>query len=247
MDLKSLLAEQTVYAELIVQQRDAKQTLFQKAIYSSIINPTADEKNSQFSYKFKVNNPITGYTITSLPETVPYLPANSIFDYISYIENGDPDVRNVPVQGNRTDALLTGNIKYNPTIDENIVPKTTEANTSQELHIRPIYTIDNSQYKKTNLLQSGNLGETSTVNIDNTTSSTEGNLFADNYTQIATNANLLLQSDSMDENTEKLTRRQMLIAHGVGDKQSKLVGSYLNEIPTYKLSNAQMDKFIEYI
>lgn len=222
------------------------------------------DKKSDFKYVFRTTAPASNFSITSLPETVPFLPANSIFDYISYIEAGDPDVRNVPVQGNNKDSLLNGTIAYNPKIVEDIVPKATET-ANEDLSIRKYYTVPGKEMGRLNLLQANNLGDSAnkqsnTLNAGSNliyfneptliTSSEGYHILLRDNTQGATNSFLLLQPETTDENRNFQTRRQMLMQYSTDAIKTKLTnmsGEYLDEIPTYMLSIDQMDKFIKTI
>ncbi|AQN78578.1 ACH96158.1 unknown protein [Kallithea virus] len=89
-----LIAEQSVYAYLNVDRQEPQQSRFQESV-------------SQF-YKYSKNNATqltnvdpNGFSITNLPDTVAFLPQNSIFNNIMMIRKEDPDFRFVPVSETR--------------------------------------------------------------------------------------------------------------------------------------------------
>lgn len=87
-----LLAEQSIYAQLVIENRPAIVTKQQ-------------EKNDSFynTYLAKdaaTNVLVTNYSITNLPNTILTLPTNSIFDRILFIAKTWPDFRLIPIDGN---------------------------------------------------------------------------------------------------------------------------------------------------
>ncbi|AUQ44002.1 putative gp028-like protein [Esparto virus] len=85
-----LIAEQSVYAYLLVEQQISQLTQFQQAVQNI------------YSYANSGIQPLTNvnpddYSITNLPNTIAYLPNNSIFKNILLIRSDDPDFRFVKI------------------------------------------------------------------------------------------------------------------------------------------------------
>nr|WOJ45331.1 putative gp028-like protein [Apis mellifera nudivirus] len=95
----TLLAEQSVYAQLIIEHRKASIT-------------DQQEYNNDFYRTYKAKdvasqNLANEYSIVNLPNTIVTLPVNSIFDYILFIANDVPDFKIVPVDGKNTSQSNT--------------------------------------------------------------------------------------------------------------------------------------------
>lgn len=95
----TLLAEQSIYAQLAIERRKPSITKQQN-------------KNSEFyktySPKDKQSQDLADeYCITNLPNTIVTLPVNSIFDYILYIANDAPDYKLVAVDGTNASQTNT--------------------------------------------------------------------------------------------------------------------------------------------
>lgn len=105
----TLLAEQSVYAQLVIERRRATVTPQQ-------------QKNDGFykTYLTKdaaTNVPASEYSITNLPNTILTLPANSIYDRILFIAKDAPDFRLVPVDGNNVSQTNTCVVRGTSTFD----------------------------------------------------------------------------------------------------------------------------------
>ncbi|ATY70224.1 OrNV gp028-like protein [Tomelloso virus] len=87
----SLLAEQSIFAQLIVKKIKSEPSKFQLATLG---------KNSIYSYysgaRLTTVDP-KDYSIINLPDTIEFLPKNSIFDNILLIRSSSPDYRFVPI------------------------------------------------------------------------------------------------------------------------------------------------------
>lgn len=95
----SLLAEQSVYARLVVKRQRATVTPRQRSgdCHFTQQNPM----------KNLTPNQTDDYSIVNLPPLMTRLPENSIFDRIPYIDG--PDFRFVNIDGSETDRQLTMN------------------------------------------------------------------------------------------------------------------------------------------
>nr|WDA64596.1 hypothetical protein PIFADJLK_00026 [Oryctes rhinoceros nudivirus] len=88
----SLLAEQSIFAQLLIKKKKTEPTKFQKAT-----------ENTPSIYKyFTSERPLTSidstdYSITNLPDTVAYIPKNSIFKNVILIRSSSPDFRHIPI------------------------------------------------------------------------------------------------------------------------------------------------------
>nr|DBA13075.1 TPA: hypothetical protein [Oryctes rhinoceros nudivirus] len=88
----SLLAEQSIFAQLLIKKKKTEPTKFQKAT-----------ENTPLIYKyFTSERPLTSidsadYSITNLPDTVAYIPKNSIFKNVILIRSSSPDFRHIPI------------------------------------------------------------------------------------------------------------------------------------------------------
>lgn len=89
-----LLAEQSIFAQLVIKHAKATQNTHQR---STINNPEV--------YKYAADDeqvtPIdpTEYSIINLPDAIAYIPNNSIFGNIALIQKSSPDYRFVPING----------------------------------------------------------------------------------------------------------------------------------------------------
>lgn len=88
----SLLAEQSIFAQLLIKKKKTQPTKFQKAT-----------EDTPLIYKYFTNErPLTSidsadYSITNLPDTVAYVPKNSIFKNVILIRSSSPDFRHIPI------------------------------------------------------------------------------------------------------------------------------------------------------
>lgn len=87
----SLLAEQSIFAQLIVKKQKSEHTKFQKAT-----------ENEPSIYKYTKKERLTSvnpneYSIMNLPDTISYIPENSIFSNIILIRSTSPDYRFIPI------------------------------------------------------------------------------------------------------------------------------------------------------
>lgn len=88
----SLLAEQSIFAQLVIKKQTINPTKFQ----------TATESSSSVYHYMTNETPYTSidpaeYSITNLPDTTAYIPKNSIFDNIILIQKSSPDYRFVRI------------------------------------------------------------------------------------------------------------------------------------------------------
>jgi len=91
MVFKMLLAEQSPFAVLTVENVRAEPTAFQNAINNSNLYSTYSETNRFTAVATEE------YSISTLPDTLYRLPKNTIFDYITLVRNTDPDYRFITV------------------------------------------------------------------------------------------------------------------------------------------------------
>lgn len=130
---QNILAEQNIYARLVVSKIPPKQTPFQTA---TIANSESDR--SIYSYYGNDNNipnltlnaDVNQYSITSLPDTVAYLPRNSIFDRLMLITSNDQDYRKLKV----TSSYDTFDMSNGPTIAGVNTPSVYNNNVTQAIY-----------------------------------------------------------------------------------------------------------------
>lgn len=98
MYLDNFLAEESIFAEILIEHRKVEQTDYQKNIdFISYMHNTATSKST-------VNN--EEYRIINMPDTMAYIPKHSIFENIILFHSDYADFRFVPV--NRVvDGLTT--------------------------------------------------------------------------------------------------------------------------------------------
>jgi len=89
-----LIAEQSVYAYLNVDRQSPEQTEFQRSVNTFY-------KYSKDLYIRLTDVEPNNFSITNLPDTIAFLPQNSIFNNILMIRKEDPDFRFVPVSETR--------------------------------------------------------------------------------------------------------------------------------------------------
>lgn len=90
-----LFARQNVNPHLVIEHNEAYLSPLQLS-YSAKLFKFEEEKNR------KPNTlPSTGYRITNIPDFTPYLPKNTIFDYVLMIPSNMPDYRFVQIHGSR--------------------------------------------------------------------------------------------------------------------------------------------------
>lgn len=95
----SLLAEQTVFAELVIKKRETELSAFQTATLS----------DSNYKYAKDDQTPLTSvdpskYSIINLPDTTAYIRKNSLFSNISLVRSNSPDPRFVPIAKSNVDS-----------------------------------------------------------------------------------------------------------------------------------------------
>ncbi|AYP97947.1 putative transposase [Mauternbach virus] len=89
-----LVAEQTIYAYLNVDKQKPEQTTFQRSV-------DVFYKYSKDLYTKLTDADPAEFSITNLPDTIAFLPQNSIFSNILMIRKEDPDFRFVPISETR--------------------------------------------------------------------------------------------------------------------------------------------------
>ncbi|ATZ81489.1 putative transposase [Drosophila innubila nudivirus] len=89
-----LIAEQSVYAYLNVDKQSPEQTEFQRSVNTFY-------KYSKDLYTRLTDIEPNDFSITNLPDTIAFLPQNSIFNNILMIRKEDPDFRFVPISETR--------------------------------------------------------------------------------------------------------------------------------------------------
>jgi hypothetical protein len=92
------LAEQSVYARLIITNKPPKQTDLQKSLVTD--NTLFDYYVNDANLQPEILKPldIDNYSITSLPNIYPYLPKNTIYDFLLLFE-GLQDHRGLKING----------------------------------------------------------------------------------------------------------------------------------------------------
>lgn len=94
----SAFAEQSPFSHLVVVKKPTKLTRFQRAADSI--------------YEYYTDSPLTSvnvdeYSITSLADTVKQLPKYSVFDFIRFMMDSDPDYRHIKVSPINDDMVMT--------------------------------------------------------------------------------------------------------------------------------------------
>lgn len=101
--LELLLAEQSPFAELHV----AKITPNYKGPQVDTVKLLGYEKDRPDATQL-TDVDTSAYSITNLPNTVQYIPENSIFKYILTVREEDPDFRFVQISSTEVESQLTG-------------------------------------------------------------------------------------------------------------------------------------------
>lgn len=130
---QNILAEQNVYARLVVSRIKPTLTAFQSATIENSVSTRpfysyyGNDTNVPALTSF-VNPDI--YSITSLPDTVAYLPRNSIFDHLMLITSNDQDYRKLLV----TSKFDTFDMSNGPTIAGSNAPSIYTPSTTQAIY-----------------------------------------------------------------------------------------------------------------
>lgn len=121
----SIFAEQSPFAELIIEQKKPETSKFQES--------------TKRLYSYYDGTPLTvvpvdNYTITNLPDTIAQIPKNSIFDQIKSINPDDPDFRFVKISTIRESVDLKPSVM--PQFTNLTVAKQTNDNSSNKIPLQ---------------------------------------------------------------------------------------------------------------
>lgn len=217
----NILAEQNVYARLIVSKIPPRLTGFQKATIDN-------SKSAKAIYSYYGNDasvpPLTenvdvnAYSITSLPDTLAYLPRNSIYDYLMLITSGDQDYRKLYVTSQHDTYDMTNGPTLAAKVPSLYTKNVTQAiyQTNPLLSGKPLFASDPPDFAVTPV-QSQNIATAINIVPDNRFNDITNSNFGEKFGSLHLELKSILDDSNNSSEQKRFTVNDVLTAMGISE------------------------------